>query len=97
MYKLSNLAVEDFTAIYEYTLLNFGVIQADKYTDHLESAFNLLATSPLMGYECSEIGTGVRRHDHHQHAVFYRIQDYGVFIIRILHQQMHPMKHFFDL
>ena len=72
MYKLSNLAVEDFTAIYEYTLLNFGVMQADKYTDHLESAFNLLATSPLMGYECVEIGTGVRRHDRHQHAVFYQ-------------------------
>ena len=50
MYKLSNLAVEDFTAIYEYTLLNFGVMQADKYTEHLESTFNLLATSPLRTY-----------------------------------------------
>lgn len=97
MYKLSNLAVEDFTAIYEYTLLNFGVMQADKYTEHLESTFNLLATSPLIGYECAEIGASVRRHDHHLHAVFYRIQDQNIFIIRILHQQMHPMKHFFDL
>ncbi|WP_268753174.1 hypothetical protein [Arsukibacterium ikkense] len=27
MYKLSKLAAEDFAAIYEYTLLNFGVRQ----------------------------------------------------------------------
>ena len=39
---------EDFTAIYEYTLLNFGVAQADKYTEHLESTFQLLLSSPLM-------------------------------------------------
>lgn len=72
MYKLSNLAVEDFTEIYEYTLLNFGVMQADQYTDQLESIFNLLVISPLMGYECSDIGDGVRRYNHHQHAIFYR-------------------------
>jgi toxin ParE1/3/4 len=40
---------EDFTAIYEYTLLNFGVAQADKYTEHLESTFQLLLSSPLIG------------------------------------------------
>nr|WP_315078831.1 hypothetical protein [Acinetobacter guillouiae] len=44
---------------------------------------NLLATSPLIGYECAEIGASVRRHDHHQHAVFYRIQDQNIFIFLI--------------
>lgn len=97
MYKLSNLAVEDFIVIYEYTLLNFGVIQADQYTDHLESTFHLLSSSPLMGYECPEIGDGVRRHDHQRHAIFYRPREHDIFVIRILHQQMHPMKHFFEL
>ena len=64
MYKLSRLAVEDFASIYEYTLLNFGVLQADTYTDNLESALCLLSSSPLMGYECplsgylSPAGTG---------------------------------------
>lgn len=33
MYKLSNLAAEDFAAIYEYTLLNFGARQADPVRD----------------------------------------------------------------
>ncbi len=51
MYKLSKLAVEDFTAIYEYTLLNFGVRQADLYTSQLENTFHLLFSSPLMGHD----------------------------------------------
>jgi len=96
VYKLSNLAVEDFTAIYEYTLLNFGVNQADKYTDHLESIFQLLVDTPLLGYECIEIGVDVRRHDHQRHAIFYRQRENDIFIIRILHQQMSFLKHSFD-
>lgn len=97
MYKLSKLAAEDFAAIYEYTLLNFGARQADVYTDELESAFRLLSSSPLMGHECQEIADEVRRHDHQRHAIFYRQRESGIFIIRILHQQMQPMRHFSEL
>jgi toxin ParE1/3/4 len=97
MYKLSNLAVEDFTAIYEYTLLNFGVTQADNYTDNLESTFRLLSSAPLIGHERYEIPEGVRRHDHQRHAIFYRPRAQDIFIIRILHQQMEPMNHLFVL
>ena len=97
MYKLSNLAVEDFAAIYEYTLLNFGTHQADAYTDNLESTLRLLSSSPLMGYECNDIADGVRRHDHQRHAIFYRQREHDIFVIRILHQQMEPLRHFFEL
>ena len=97
MYKLSGLAVEDFTIIYEYSLLNFGVVQADKYTDLLEHTFHLLSNSPLMGHTCPELGNAVRRYDHQRHAIFYRQRDNDIFIIRILHQQMHPLKHLFEL
>lgn len=70
MYKLSNLAAEDFAAIYEHTLMNFGARQADAYTDDLESTFRPLSSSPLMGHECPEIADEVRRHDHLRHAIF---------------------------
>ena len=97
MYKLSRLAAEDFASIYEYTLLNFGVLQADTYTDNLESAFRLLSSSPLMGYECPDIADGVRRHDHQRHAIFYRQRERDIFIVRILHQQMEPFRYMFEL
>ncbi len=97
MYKLSNLAVKDFAGIYEYTLLNFGALQADTYTDDLNRALNLLSESPLIGSECSEIANGVRRHDHQKHAIFYRQRECDIFVIRILHQQMDPGRHLFEL
>jgi toxin ParE1/3/4 len=97
MYKLSKLAAEDFAAIYEYTLLKFGARQADTYTDDLESTIHLLSSSPLMGHECQEIADGIRRHDHQRHAIFYRWREQDIFVIRILHQQMEPMRHFFEL
>lgn len=97
MYKLSNLAVEDFAAIYEYTLLNFGAIQADAYTENLENCLALLSSNPLMGYEYPAIAAGIRRHDHQKHAIFYRQRAQDIFVIRILHQQMEPLKHFFDV
>lgn len=97
MYKLSKLAAEDFAGVYEYTLLNFGVKQADCYTDDMEDCLTTLVTSPLIGRECDEIKAGLRRMDHEYHAIFYRIHPSGILIIRILHHQMEPMKHLVDL
>ncbi|MCC5879303.1 MAG: type II toxin-antitoxin system RelE/ParE family toxin [Idiomarina sp.] len=97
MYKLSQLAAEDFTAIYEYTLLNFGVRQADSYTEELESSLGLLSSNPLMGHACEDIAAGVRRFDHQRHAIFYRQRESDIFVIRILHQQMEPdLRFIFD-
>ena len=39
MYELSNLAADDVANIYEYSLLNFGVQQADKYLASLKKHF----------------------------------------------------------
>lgn len=95
MYKLSNLAAQDFSDIFEYTLLSFGTLQADIYTQELEETFRLISETPLMGTKCPEISDGVRRHDHQKHSIFYQVRATDIFIIRILHQQMAPMKHFF--
>lgn len=45
-----------------------------------------------MGREINII-EDVRRYDHGQHAIFYQMQNDGIFIARILHQQMDPLKH----
>jgi toxin ParE1/3/4 len=95
MYKLSKLAADDFAAIYEYTLLNFGVRQADAYTKELEKVLVLLANSPLMGPAYPEIGENVRRHDHQRHAIFYHSREHDIFVLRILHQQMESTRHLF--
>jgi toxin ParE1/3/4 len=97
MYRLSKLAAEDFATIYEYTLLNFGVDQADAYTRQLDQIMRLLAQTPDMGRECPDIAEGLLRHDHRHHVIFYRARAHGIFVIRLLHQRMEPLRHFDDL
>ncbi len=94
MYKLSNLAAEDFEKIVEYTLLNFGMQKADEYTDDLHRVLLTLSNSPSMGRDCSHLAEQLRRHDHQKHAIFYHLRADDIYIVRILHQQMEPLKHF---
>ena len=93
MYKLSDLAAEDFAAIYEYTLLNFGLDQAEDYTDSLESVLKLLAQSPKMGRDASDLLAGVRRHEFESHSIFYRERATGILVLRVLHQNMDVIRH----
>ncbi len=93
MFKLSKKAADDFGNIYEYTYLNFGEVQADRYTDEMESCLLNLSEAPMMGRDCSELSAGIRRHDFQKHAIFYRVRDADIFVIRILHQQMNAMLH----
>ncbi|MGF1708882.1 type II toxin-antitoxin system RelE/ParE family toxin [Enterovibrio baiacu] len=94
MYKLSNKAADDFGGIYEYTYLNFGEEQADIYVEEMEACLLTLSGEPLMGRDCGEIGPGIRRHDFQKHALFYRVRESDIFVLRILHQQMNPLRHF---
>lgn len=94
MYKLSNLAAKDFEQIFEYTLLNYGVKQADDYVEGLLGVLLTFSEQPFMGRECPDISLGLRRHDFNRHAIFYRSQGAKVYVVRILHQQMEPLRHF---
>ena len=88
MFKLTDLAAEDFESIYEYTLLNFGIEQADFYTEELETVLNLLSKSPKIGRDVSNLVSNVRRHDHASHAIFYKERASDILIIRIVNQNM---------
>ncbi len=93
MYKLSKKAADDFGDIYEYTFLNFGEEQADNYTEEMELCLQTVSEAPFIGRDCFDLRPGIHRHDHQKHAIFYRVRDFDIFVIRILHQQMNPMLH----
>jgi toxin ParE1/3/4 len=48
-----------------------------------------------MGNDCPEIAVGVSHYDHQRQAIFLRKRNKDIFLIRILHQQMKPLHHFF--
>ncbi len=82
-YKLSREADRKLAEIYEYSLLNFGEAQADKYFHSLHEAFELLMHQPELGRPFHEY----RRHEHEAHVIFYKADSEGIHIVRVLHKR----------
>lgn len=89
--RFSNMAVEDLTAIWNYTEEKWSEQQADSYYEQLIAASRRIANEPFL--------PGSKKYDHieaglcgfkiHKHILFYRVIDeQSIFIVRILHERM---------
>src|ERR1700722_15533135 len=87
-YRLSPAAERDVEGIWKYTRREWGLDQAERYTDLLTAAFQVLAESPKSAPTCEHIREGYRRRNVERHMIYFRITDYGIAIIRLLHGQM---------
>ena len=92
-YRLAPEAERDLEAIWLYTLDEWGLEQANCYTDDLIAAFDQLANNPRLGTPCDHIRKGYRRGRKGRHVICYRITDYGVAVIRVLHDRMDSSRH----
>lgn len=96
-YRLGPKAGEDLTKIFDYTDENWGTEQAERYIDALDKAFQLIASLPGIGRACNYIYPGVRRMESGSHMIFYKREEHGVFIAKVLHKRTMPSKdHFLD-
>ena len=93
VYSLSSKAAADLSAIYEYTILNFGLKKAREYLTGLHERFESLAVSPTQGRSASELSPGLRRLEYESHVVFYVPKAKGIRIVRVLHQNMDMKRH----
>ena len=91
--RLTADAERDILDIYLYTLEQFGLAQADKYTSELFDRFSAIAARPSSGRDFSDIHPGARRANHRSHAIYFRPSDDGILVLRILHQKMDPARH----
>ena len=92
-YRLSPAAVSDLEAIWLYTVGEWGIDQAHRYTDDLTAAFDQLAQSPLLGTACDHIRKGYRRSNVGRHVIYFRTTEYGIAVIRVLHGRMDASRH----
>ena len=92
-YRLAPEAKRDLEAIWLYTLEEWGLEQANRYTDELTDVFAQLAFGPQLETACDHIRTGYRRRRVGRHVVYYRMTDYGIAVVRILHDRMLPTRH----
>lgn len=85
--KLSPKSIEDLEQIYRYTVLNWGITQADKYQDELYHKMRNIASNPKLGqnypYRIGYMKTRINRH-----LIFYKIDQNDCLIVRNLHERM---------
>lgn len=92
--RLSPEAERDLENIWVYTYENWGISQANKYIDKFSAAFDQLANNPQLGTKCDHIRKDYRRMPIARHVIYYRLTEYGISVIRILHERMFPLRHF---
>ena len=92
-YRLSSRAASDLAEIADYTIETFGIEQARRYRDELESCFQTLADNPMIGRSADDLSANLRRYEHRSHIVFYRPIEQGILVVRVLHQRMDHPRH----
>lgn len=96
-YKFTNRAVEDLAQIWNYTFDNWSENQADTYYHMLLENCRILASNPDFGKNYSTVAKNLWGFKAGRHLIFYRIiEDNGIEITRILHEQMDLKKRFKD-
>jgi len=70
VYRLSSKAAADLDAVYEYTILNFGLEQARAYLSGLHERFETLAEHPMHGRKAGELAPGLRRFEYQSPSSF---------------------------
>lgn len=92
-YRLAPKARQDMEATWLYSLRQWGTQQTERYIDDLTEAFGFLVESPLAGTACEHIRTGYRKYPVMRHVVYYRETNYGVEVMRVLHDRMLATRH----
>ena len=92
-YRLSPAAQADLDGIFDYTVDRWGLEQAVRYLQTIENACGALAKAPARAEDCSHIRPGYRRVAVERHCIYFHVADYGIAVIRILHQRMDAPRH----
>ncbi len=90
---MSPEARRDVREIWRYSYRQWGEPKADVYIRDINQFLFRLSDRPDRGKACDHIRVGYYRVNFESHAIFYRIQEEGVLIVRILHQSMDFQRH----
>ena len=92
-YQFTDKAERDLEGIIDYTVQEWGAAQANTYLDGLETRAQLLAENPGLGTARETISKGLLSFPYESHILYYKKHTRGIVIVRVLHQQMDPVKH----
>ena len=95
--RFSPAAKDDLSAIWDYTVHNWGVAQAERYILGIREACEALAEGRRKGSNADNIRPGYRKLSVGSHVLFFRVMGGGeIDVVRILHQRMDVAGRFED-
>lgn len=92
-YRLSPLAQADLDEIFDYTVEQWGVRQAETYVRLIYEAVETVAATPTVARSCEDVLAGYWRYPVGSHVIFFRPKPYGIDVMRILHGRMDFERH----
>lgn len=84
-YRLTREAEADIIEIAEQGLNRWGLCQAQSYHNGLFEVFDLIASTPAMARQRTELTPPVRVQRYKAHLVIYLFDDVDVMIVRVRH------------
>ena len=90
---LSPKAKSDLSGIWDYTLEEWGVEQAEKYVRELWAEIQLQSRDHSTSTQISDVRAGYRKTRYGSHVIFFKLVDGGIDVIRMLHQRMDFERH----
>ncbi|WP_254560262.1 type II toxin-antitoxin system RelE/ParE family toxin [Dyadobacter diqingensis] len=93
-YRLTRLAERDLVKIWEYTVNEWSINQAEKYIDGLLSSFEAIGEGKIKGKAIDSVRRDYKKALHGKHYIFFRFSPDNVAeIIRVLHVTMDIERH----
>lgn len=93
-YRLTPRALADLDAIADYSLQRWGRVRAERYLNGLTARMALLAETPSLGRDRSDVAAGYRSFPEGRHLVFYIEIENGIAILGVPHASMDVAAHF---
>lgn len=81
-------ARDDLDGIWDYTVLNWGFEQAERYIRAINATFVTLAEKPELGRIYKDVYQDLRVYPSGSHLIFYFKSEQSIDIVRILHKSM---------
>ncbi len=91
---LSPKAKSDLSDIWDYTLAEWGIDQAEKYVRELWAEMQEHACDSSTSADISDVRKGYRKIRSGSHVIFFKLTGDGINVVRILHQRMDFERHF---
>jgi len=88
--EVSNQSKQEIIEIKNYTTLNWGQDQANKYVEELYNKLNLLAQNPLIGINRGDFSIETYSFPHDRHMIYYKFDENNLYVMAVLHQNMLP-------